>query len=737
MNSDTFNSRNLSWADHMDMDQPAIKVETDMSDGAFEFLVREHRECRFDSHNTAGTKREREQDDDDNAGLSDSMYFDYPEEGGYGDEAYVKGEPVQLNQPDVTVQKSPPSQGPKEAVKDTTNDENYCCGCNKIIPTSREFIQHIITKHSRVNIKHFHLKPDIDDPNNYCKACEKSYKTRAVYMTHLQKTHAFKISKSLKCVDQQQFISLTETEYYCCGCNQYMKDQISFEKHIEMNHQLSQIKHLHLRPDVNDLNFYCKACERKFYKRKRFACHLKAAHKILNTRPQRSILLQIPDISPTESEYYCSACNTLIEEYSTYLTHIKSQHSTSTIKHINVKPDFEDPHYYCKACEIKHDSKTKFEKHLRQVHHIESTKVTARIPDISMTETEYYCCACDTLVDDYTTYLAHIVSQHPTSRIKHIHIKPDITDINNYCKACERYYTSRKLYLLHLKNLHKILTNSTHNDANQSGNQDQFYCSGCDRYTKDQLGYQTHISFSHADTNIKHFNLKPDINDPSNYCKACEETFDDREAYRYHLKSTHSIKNAHLESESYQFTKSDHKEDRLQLANTPTPTTMERNLAPVQQVIGDNDKKRIDLNKIENYCHYCEKQYQDKEEFRVHLRELHSFITTRSRGTIFSTSLPKPEPAAPKKTMSFLPPLPKFKPFGKRKKRHPQGKRKLPDPNNANYKCDVCKSVFKYKSVFRQHCAGIHQMQLAPIRYKRNLKVIIRVPSKLKPKPLV
>lgn len=94
-----------------DMDQPAIKVETDMSDGAFEFLVREHRECRFDSHNTAGTKREREEDDDDNVGLSDSMYFDYPREGGYEDETYVKGEPVHLSQPDVTVQKSPPTQG--------------------------------------------------------------------------------------------------------------------------------------------------------------------------------------------------------------------------------------------------------------------------------------------------------------------------------------------------------------------------------------------------------------------------------------------------------------------------------------------------------------------------------------------------------------------------------------------------------------------------------------------------
>lgn len=626
-----------------------------------------------------------------------------------------------------------------ETVPDAIEDERYCCGCNETIPTSTPFRQHIHGNHSRKRgIRNFHLKPDIDDPNNYCKACKRRFQTRVGYFLHLKRIHNFDVKKMIDSIDQRQFESSTKTHYFCCGCNQYMKDQASLEEHISTAHYKSKIKHFDLTPDFEDPNHYCKACERLFTTRQQYTAHLRLIHKLIKA----TAMVEDVDRLGVDPNHYCCACNQYMSDQMAWMKHICIAHPETPIKHFNVKPDMKPSNHYCTACEHKFDTRTLYTLHLRLTHKLYARRPKysqLQIPTMSSTEPEYYCSACNRSIKQHSTYLAHITSHHTNSRIKHINVKPDIDDPQNYCKACEKAHPSKRKYRFHLKLTHKIEVKEVKQVQipDISTTESEYYCSACNTTVDDHPSFVAHITTKHPTSKIKNIHIKPDIHDPYNYCRACERVISTSSYYKYHLKIVHKIMVDSAPNDPLQ-TAPHHTETAPYQTETAAsfdtiPTILDRGTIPLQQSI--EEKKKTDLHKAKNYCHYCQVQYEGKAEFRTHLRELHSFITTRSRGTIFSTSLPEPTPAAPppeNKRSKLLPPLGHFKPFGKRgRKRKSQSASKLLlNPNKGDYKCDVCQSYFKYKSVLRQHCASTHQMQLAPIRYKRNPKVIIRIPHK-------
>ncbi|KAK4509824.1 uncharacterized protein ATC70_007128 [Mucor velutinosus] len=755
--SDTYNDSRPSWTAHIETDteEPAIKLESDTLDGAFELLAQAHPDCRFDPQIAIGSKRKREQGGMDQVySTSDAQYLNYPAKGEDVDEATVKGEPVTMNQPDAVVQESATIQ---EADEDATADEHYCRGRNDNIPTDTRFIQYVFRNHSEEGIKSVHCKPDIDDPDNVCNACERRFETRAGYVAHLRRTHHFNTQN----VDQQQFESSTKTSYYCCGCNQYMKDQVSFRKHVLTAHCESRIKHFHLKPDVNDPNWYCNACERHFASRLQYTGHLRAIHKLI-----RITMLENVDQLEAEPNHYCCGCNKYLPDGRALKRHIKTAHSKTKIRHFSLKPDVHDPNYYCKACERRYGTRLLFKKHLRLTHKMvlaQPTQNQLPIPVMSSpTEPVYYCNACNLSIKEYMNYLTHIRSHHSKLGIKHITAKPDIYEPNYYCKACEMAYSSKRKYRTHLRSIHNITVRKiTAQIPAVNTTESEYYCSACNTTVFDYSTYVAHITTQHPRSRIKHFHVKPDIHDPNYYCSACEKTYPSKSSYKSHFTVIHNIlvdskQNEQQHPTSTYFIAGDHSNpvsnkieahssisghDSLLLQSADATkiaapsdalqTALDMGTAPEQQERGGNGKMRTDLHKAKNYCHYCEMQCEDQDKFRTHLRELHNFITTRSRGIIFNTSLPKSKPVAfPTKKKSLLPPLEHFKPFGKkRSKIKPQGTSKLPNLNsNSNdYKCDVCNSLFKYKSALRQHLTSVHQMQLVPIRYKRNPKVILRV----------
>ncbi|CAO3611536.1 unnamed protein product [Mucor fragilis] len=619
--SNTYNDNVQSWAAHMDTDteEPTIKKEP----GGFEPWIQEHRECRFGSRDTTSLKREREQDDMDQVQSdNDAQYLDCQVKGGDVGELCVKGEPVTMKQLDVIVQQSPTTQ---EAVQDVIEDEQYCCGCNEIIPASSPFRQHIQDNHSRkTGIRNFHLKPNIDDPDNYCKACKRHFKTRVGYFLHLRRIHNFDVKKMIDCVNQRQFESSTKTHYFCCGSNQYMRDQASLSEHMSTAHYKSKIKHFHLMPDFEDPNNYCKACERYFASRPKYTAHLRLIHKLIKA----TATMEDVDQLGVDPNNYCCGCNQYLPDQMALMSHIGIAHRKTQIKNFNVKPDMNPSNHYCTACEHKFDTRKLYTLHLRLTHKLYARRPKynrLQIPTISSTEPEYYCSACDRSIKQHSTYLAHITSRHINSKIKHINVKPDIDDPQNYCKACEKVHSSKRKYRFHLKLMHKIVAKEAQKIQIPaiSTTESEYYCSACNTTVGDYSSFVAHITTEHPTSKIKHIHIKPDIHDPYNYCRACERVISTSSYYRYHLKlvhkilvdptpndtqhlkSTHPIRNYPLETASYQ-TETAVPFDTLQ-------TALDKGTIPVQQAL--QDKKRTDLHKAKNYCHYCEMQYEGKAEF--------------------------------------------------------------------------------------------------------------------------
>ncbi|KAL9548343.1 hypothetical protein MBANPS3_005720 [Mucor bainieri] len=727
MSSDTYHQSGPSWSAPMDsaMDEPAIKLEPEtLLDGVFELLVREHRECRFDPQNTIGFKRKREQDDmDQTYSENDEQYLDHPGESGNVDEVPVNEEPPEaMNQPDIEVQESPVAQGLSEAAEDTTKNEHYCCGCNDNIPTYSQFVEHILNNHVKKGIKYFHIKPDIKNPYNHCNACDRKFKTRAGYFVHLRRIHKFNIRPASD-DNQQQLESSAKKQYYCCGCNRFMNDQASFSEHIRTTHRRTLIKHFHLMPDLNDPNWYCRACERRFNSKPLFSMHLRTTHKMKKAKNEDAGLME----EVGESEHYCCGCNQYMSDEKTLTKHIEKAHRRTKIKHLNLKPDVQDPNFYCKACERGYTKQSSFRLHLRQLH------------KMSDTPSEYYCSACNATIKEHSAYSIHITRSHPNHKIKRIHVRPDINDPNYYCKSCEKPYFKKMKYRHHLQVVHKIfIQDIIVRIPAISTNEPEYYCSGCNTVVHDYSTFVAHIRSQHPTSRIKNIHIKPDIHDPDDYCSACEKFSVTRKLYLKHLKLVHKIlvDSTHTDPQhvnSMHSTVSDHDNTPLQSTNPTEVAALYTSTAATsaQQALGDT--ATVDLRKAKNYCHYCEKQYESQGDFRTHLRELHSFITTRSRGTIFSTALPQPKVLTPseKKKRGLLPSLGPFKLFGKRKRKiKSQEASILPNPNKIEYKCDACKRVFRYKSVMREHCSSVHQMTLSPIPYKRNPRVIIRVSRK-------
>lgn len=92
-------------------------------------------------------------------------------------------------------------------------------------------------------ILHPELIPDEDDPNAYCRPCEKTYVNRNSFRHHIKTIHEMAVKP------------------------------IPFVK--KAHHR---IRNSGLIPDVNDTNFYCRACEKTYVSWNSYRDHLRKIH---------------------------------------------------------------------------------------------------------------------------------------------------------------------------------------------------------------------------------------------------------------------------------------------------------------------------------------------------------------------------------------------------------------------------------------------------------------------------
>lgn len=143
------------------------------------------------------------------------------------------------------------------------------------------------------------------------------------------------------------------------------------------------------------------------------------------------------------------------------------------------------------------------------------------------------------------------------------HLQPLEDDPNNYCRACEKTLSTKSTYYTHINTVHrmnwtppsrqvfriewKLIVNS---DVQPDINSSDFYCASCEKSYSTKNSYMLHLKYMHGifyddpqrfkrkPTNPQ---LTPDINDPNNYCQSCDYTCRSRYIFRSHLKKIHQI----------------------------------------------------------------------------------------------------------------------------------------------------------------------------------------------------
>lgn len=120
--------------------------------------------------------------------------------------------------------------------------------------------------------------------------------------------------------------------FYCRRCIINIKGCREYYDHLRTQHNIkpniSRVRHVDLQPDIDDANFFCRACEKPLVDSPSYLAHLKRIHHML---------LQ-PFKKPKDK---------------------------------GVKPDIFNPNNHCNVCKKGFNNKTGFKRHLFLVHKID------------------------------------------------------------------------------------------------------------------------------------------------------------------------------------------------------------------------------------------------------------------------------------------------------------------------------------------------------------------------------
>ncbi|KAF1805885.1 hypothetical protein FB192DRAFT_1365008, partial [Mucor lusitanicus] len=152
-----------------------------------------------------------------------------------------------------------------------------------------------------------------------------------------------------------------------------MASKARFKQHLKYVHSIFQSAppQSELKPDVNDPNNYCRACQKTSSSRSNYRAHLRMVHQmIIPLLSGHANHKQLPD--PYNPDYYCSVCKKKYERMSSYRQHCKQAH-LMTLEHYSiVNPNAEinvnDPNFYCSQCERSFSGEIDFKRHLARVH---------------------------------------------------------------------------------------------------------------------------------------------------------------------------------------------------------------------------------------------------------------------------------------------------------------------------------------------------------------------------------
>ncbi|GAA5817212.1 hypothetical protein MFLAVUS_010755 [Mucor flavus] len=543
-----------------------------------------------------------------------------------------------------------------------------------------EIERHILPKPLRS--KNPNIQPDIHNTDNFCTACE--YATAALYNDHLESEHRDAVTLPA-CLDlhNPMIISIRPIQINVLDGPDINDTD---NRHLEYMHNivLSDMERLVYdgkKPDNNDPNHHCAACEKTFAQRRNYITHLNRIHGV----PHNSLVNKVkydgePDINNPDNT--CTACertyrsarffkNHLVRVHWKYLQKANKASSTVTASSIVnsitggsgsggggggggvvFAPDIHESDNKCNVCDRQYHSKRNFRIHLMNEHGLnvpeaEQPETEDNLPKHKIRRTDppgrktYTCDTCQDTFRSDRDYRYHKVRTHGAEPREQkifwpiwINLKdtPDLNGPTNTCTACKREYSSQRSLRTHLVNIHHMKLP--------------------DSPSKLQLTIHQRSG-----------DVEPDVDDARNWCASCDRVYSSKYNYRNHLRIRHRMD---LPTYSVQ-TDPDVKNGQQR-----SPS---QKVKKVTHIAGSRVSSRV----VKHSCSECDTTYLSKRELLIHMK--------------FSHDIEKPVNS--KRVLKLV-----------------NYNENVPDIDDASNWCKVCDKVFGNRQNYRNHLSRAHHVHI-------------------------
>ena len=379
------------------------------------------------------------------------------------------------------------------ALPDWDDPDYYCRVCDYTY-TEALYHQHCEIIHQMKSPEEEMSKlcvPDLDDLDFYCKVCDITYKSRRSFRDHCRNVHLItvKIFENFNAKPNTTITTTTTTTAAITTAatttaapttaattpTTHSSDTEKIPSDpIEDNNNVTI-------PVEEIINTFCRVCDEDLSSEINLRLHMLSIHSIYE--PSQVMNKLKPNVD--DPNYYCCACNWKAPTRGKYNSHLRSVHNiipnnTRGISNYNhdFLPDPCDPNFYCRVCKITKRKKNEYRSHCRKVHHMKLEPLAFPYPDavIDINSPDYYCAKCDMHYKGKQSFRYHLKSVHKLKLITNRGIAyPDaIIDMLNpnfYCAQCDKHYSKKWNFKLHLINVHNLINtlvaeNSSSNDDN-------------------------------------------------------------------------------------------------------------------------------------------------------------------------------------------------------------------------------------------------------------------------------
>lgn len=303
--------------------------------------------------------------------------------------------------------------------------DRQCNICGKVFPEIYCLRRHLTRVHGFEYpaqpelIVNPDLVPDVNDPNYYCISCDKHYANNGSFRNHIRRIHDIKLPFRVFANPELQPDIKTKDNKYCAPCNKSYATRENYLMHVRRLHNLDK--------DGKKLAAnQCHLCGESFPNKAGHRFHLKHTHNVLpplKTRPRPPAVIPNP----------------------------------------HLKPDIDDPNFHCRACLKTFAGKYAYRKHIKVIHQVALEPILKK-----------------------------------PSKIKHPELTPDINDVNSYCCACEKSFSTRYGYIYHLRFIHNMdVDNGLNMDATPDPDDANFYCCACNKHYDSQHFFRVHLRGVH------------------------------------------------------------------------------------------------------------------------------------------------------------------------------------------------------------------------------------------------